>query len=167
MSEVRLYRGEKECDLTALQLEHRRFMASDKWEDLRQECYRLADWKCVRCGAAGICLNAHHKTYPERIEDTQQTDLECLCYKCHYREHRPKRRTQRKKSEWWALMQRAKQRVGRQLYNNYFKPWIDENRNASSDQIEAKCVELHGMFKGKTRFERREAVRKHRKRRWR
>lgn len=67
------------------------FLKTPDWNLLRRECYQMANWTCARCGKRDCELHAHHKRYPEHIEDTRQEDLECLCFDCHDYEHNPQR----------------------------------------------------------------------------
>lgn len=78
---------ESGMELTARQYAYQKFLESPLWDQLRHECYRLANWTCARCGGKRRQFHAHHTRYPDRWEDTTQADLECLCFKCHGIDH--------------------------------------------------------------------------------
>ena len=82
-----LFHGETVRKLTPRQRAYREFLDTPQWLALRRRCYELADWTCARCKCQGRELHAHHRSCPERWEDTTQDHLECLCYECHGSHH--------------------------------------------------------------------------------
>ena len=62
------------------------FMETPFWRDLAIRTKQRARHHCERCGDQQR-LQAHHKVYRNRWEDTQLDDLECLCWHCHKLEH--------------------------------------------------------------------------------
>ncbi len=66
--------------------EYLHYLQSDEWENLSSECKRLSDDKCDKCGSEKD-LECHHLTYDNLYSETQD-DLQCLCRKCHNKEHK-------------------------------------------------------------------------------
>ena len=64
---------------------YREYLLSKEWKAIAMECKRLAGNKCNRCDSTEN-LHAHHKTY-DNIYNEKQEDLECLCTRCHNKEH--------------------------------------------------------------------------------
>ena len=64
---------------------YREFLKSDFWLNLSAEKKVLTP-HCERCGDEEF-IQAHHKFYRSRWENTQIEDLETLCRKCHRLEH--------------------------------------------------------------------------------
>jgi len=64
---------------------YRKYLQTKEWKLISNECKRLANHKCNRCGATDN-LQAHHKSY-ENVFNELQSDLECLCKACHEKEH--------------------------------------------------------------------------------
>lgn len=115
MPDLALFAGEKLENLTGRQLDYRRFLASDQWKLLRKECYRLAGYKCSRCHCENKVLNAHHKVYPDRFEDTKQDQLECLCRDCHRELHGLKSDSKNRQFSVWedVVLARSQHKISR------------------------------------------------------
>ena len=62
------------------------YLKSKEWYKKTQECKRLSDNRCSRCGS-DRALEVHHITYVN-LYNENQNDLECLCHLCHAIEHR-------------------------------------------------------------------------------
>lgn len=65
------------------------YLKSPRWKALRLEAFRLADWRCKRCGAGieDVRLEPHHVRYPKVLGTETQRDLEVLCTYCHRAHH--------------------------------------------------------------------------------
>ena len=61
------------------------YLKSPEWKIKSDSCKKLADNKCSKCNSIKN-LQAHHLTY-ERVGEELQEDLQCLCLKCHEKEH--------------------------------------------------------------------------------
>lgn len=62
------------------------YLESDHWKNLRGLVLERDGNKCRRCSST-FNLQAHHKFYREKWEDSQIGDLITLCHDCHKREH--------------------------------------------------------------------------------
>ncbi len=65
--------------------EYSEYLKSNEWKEKANECKKLANNKCVRCGSENE-LSAHHISY-KNLYNENQTDLKCLCHLCHILEH--------------------------------------------------------------------------------
>lgn len=72
--------------MTTRQLEYLDYLKSEHWARLRDEVLRRDGYKCTRCPARHR-LQAHHKIYRPKWEDSVADDLITLCRSCHEREH--------------------------------------------------------------------------------
>ena len=69
---------------------YRELLRDPRWQRRRLEVMSRADFKCEKCGDAKSELNVHHShgyrssAMPWEYPDSE---LECLCKKCHEREH--------------------------------------------------------------------------------
>lgn len=61
--------------------EYDKYLQSGHWRELSSETKRLADYRCQICNSP-YDLNVHHRTYQRRGHEFQ-SDLICLCHKCH------------------------------------------------------------------------------------
>lgn len=59
------------------------YLKSDKWKAVRLEALVREKGKCQICGEESIFNDAHHKWYPENIQDTTEKHLIILCRPCH------------------------------------------------------------------------------------
>ncbi len=68
---------------------HAAYLKSPRWKALRLEAFRLADWRCERCGVGieDVRLEAHHIFYPDVLGTETASDLEVLCTYCHRAHH--------------------------------------------------------------------------------
>jgi hypothetical protein len=64
---------------------YQEYLKSDEWKIKAEQCKKLADYKCAKCGSDEK-LNAHHLTY-KNVGDERMEDLQCLCFSCHNKEH--------------------------------------------------------------------------------
>jgi len=58
------------------------YITSDDWDLKRRGGLELAGFACEGCGAEGVPLEVHHKTY-KSFKNESQADLEALCGGCH------------------------------------------------------------------------------------
>jgi hypothetical protein len=58
------------------------YLKSAHWKIVSRECLTRASNQCQTCRRADITLHAHHNTY-ERLGAENDSDLICLCTKCH------------------------------------------------------------------------------------
>lgn len=58
------------------------YIKSKQWKAKADETKRLAGYRCQVCNSSDEELHAHHRTY-ERLGEELQSDLICLCAKCH------------------------------------------------------------------------------------
>ncbi|MGX9728798.1 MAG: DUF3276 family protein [Candidatus Electronema sp. VV] len=61
------------------------YMNSRKWEDLRREALKRADYKCELCNASYKAV--HHIRYPKKYRDDHADNLLVVCKKCHAKLH--------------------------------------------------------------------------------
>ena len=61
------------------------YYLTPEWHSIAEECKRLANYECSKCNSTEE-LHAHHLTY-DRLGRELQSDLQCLCKKCHERVH--------------------------------------------------------------------------------
>lgn len=66
--------------------EYQVYLATDHWKQLRESVLRRDGYRCTRCPSQ-FYLQAHHKFYRPRFEDSIPDDLVTLCRSCHEREH--------------------------------------------------------------------------------
>jgi len=62
------------------------YLQSEHWKALRMEVLIRDGFRCVRCPSRKR-LQAHHKVYHDRFEDSVADELITLCQPCHKREH--------------------------------------------------------------------------------
>lgn len=62
------------------------YLESDKWNDIRINAIRNANYKCQRCHRKGK-LFVHHKIYPKIYGTETLRMLSVLCEKCHKKMH--------------------------------------------------------------------------------
>lgn len=62
------------------------YLESDHWHNLRKVVLDRDGRKCTRCKSR-LRLQAHHKFYRMRWEDSEPDDLITLCRLCHQKEH--------------------------------------------------------------------------------
>lgn len=72
--------------MTARQLEYEAYRLTPHWENLRQTVLCRDGRKCVKCGSRER-LQAHHKFYRPKFEDSIPDDLITLCRPCHEMVH--------------------------------------------------------------------------------
>lgn len=72
--------------MTARQLEYQAYLKTPHWLNLSAQVKTRDGWKCVMCGGKDI-LDAHHKIYRARFEDSLPEDLITLCRACHEKAH--------------------------------------------------------------------------------
>lgn len=72
--------------MTARQKAYAEYLKSEHWRNLRQIVIKRDGLKCTRCPAR-TRLQAHHKFYRDRFEDSVPDDLITLCRQCHEKEH--------------------------------------------------------------------------------
>lgn len=65
-------------------LKYKEYLKSHEWQQTRLDIITIRKC-CDRCGSKES-LQVHHNNY-KRIGREEPTDLELLCYKCHYFEH--------------------------------------------------------------------------------
>ena len=79
------------------------FYKTQEWKSARKAYLSSVGYLCERCLKRGLIEPAeivHHRVYltPETIKDpamrTGRKNLEALCWSCHEREHKSKRRYQ-------------------------------------------------------------------------
>lgn len=59
-----------------------------EWDQIRHECYRIADYECVICGSTEGPLHAHEVWgFDDRRKIQKLVDVECLCKRCHDVKH--------------------------------------------------------------------------------
>ena len=61
------------------------YYQSPPWKRKAADCRARAGYRCQLC-ASGDGLQCHHNTY-QRFGHEKQTDLVCLCRKCHREYH--------------------------------------------------------------------------------
>jgi len=62
------------------------YLKTEEWQVTRLRAIENAQGKCQGCGALGIELHVHHKTYERRGEELPD-DLIVLCKECHAKHH--------------------------------------------------------------------------------
>lgn len=72
--------------LTPRQIAYQRYLRSDHWKKLREERFRLDEWKCQNCLTQDNLI-VHHRFYRDRFKDSTVLDLSTLCRSCHDKEH--------------------------------------------------------------------------------
>jgi len=65
---------------------YRSYIASPEWKELSLKCFADAGNQCEVCGDSAN-LNAHHYNY-HNLGNEPETDLFCLCERCHGLYHR-------------------------------------------------------------------------------
>jgi hypothetical protein len=72
--------------LTERQRQHRAYLITDHWKQLRSKAIERDGGKCLDCGGNEI-LQVHHLVYRERLEDGILEDVITLCKRCHRSRH--------------------------------------------------------------------------------
>jgi len=65
---------------------YHKYLKSDTWKQKAMRCKRLHKYRCKYCKSK-IKLQCHHLTYT-RIFHEKQSDLVCVCEKCHKKLHK-------------------------------------------------------------------------------
>ena len=63
-------------------LPYREYLKTGHWKSTRYNRLKLSGFSCEVCGAKGVKLNVHHRTYKTRGNESQN-DLAVLCELCH------------------------------------------------------------------------------------
>jgi len=69
-----------------LQYQHRQYLKSPEWFDLREQVLERDGWKCVICEFVGR-LDGHHVRYPQDPYECPTYFVVALCRKCHDEVH--------------------------------------------------------------------------------
>lgn len=69
-----------------LQYQHRQYLKSPEWHDLREQVLERDGWKCVICEFDGR-LDGHHVRYPENPYECPGYFVVALCRECHDEVH--------------------------------------------------------------------------------
>jgi len=95
---------------TKRQAEYRVYLESEHWKKLRGVVISR-DGRCLRCGSRKP-LQAHHRFYRSRWEDSIPEDLETLCRGCHRAVHGiSEREVKDSPVVWnWKLLHEARSR---------------------------------------------------------
>lgn len=70
------------------------YLKSPHWDNLRREVLARANYRCEECGDRNVPLQAHHKFYRQRWEDSIPTDMLAVCVPCHREMHKMKQDAQ-------------------------------------------------------------------------
>lgn len=62
--------------------DHKKYLETDDWRQIRQQILMRDNYTCVMCGRTNCKLFVHHKTY-RRWSKENLNDLITVCYKCH------------------------------------------------------------------------------------
>jgi len=63
-------------------------LSRKEWDDIRTKCYRLADYTCQVCGAAGGKLHCHECwNFDDKKNIQRLASFQCLCELCHDVKH--------------------------------------------------------------------------------
>jgi len=81
--------------------DYQEYLQTEHWKILAEETKRLAGYRCQVCNSNDD-LHAHHRTY-ERRGDELQSDLICLCKKCHELFHRKRSTVDKSKNEYKGI----------------------------------------------------------------
>ena len=90
--------------MTPRQSAYRDYLQTAHWQHLRQVVLSRDGFQCVRCPSKKH-LQAHHRYYRQRFEDSEPDDLITLCRDCHKKEHgiKPRPNRHRKKKTGPAM----------------------------------------------------------------
>lgn len=72
-------------------MNYQEYLASNKWQELREEAIKRANGRCQLCNSTSD-LRVHHRKYPKIYGTEPITDLTVLCNDCHAMFHEKKRR---------------------------------------------------------------------------
>lgn len=67
-------------------VDYRTYIRSHAWKRKAQAARERARFKCQLCGGKDQRLEVHHNTY-ERLGREAESDLVCLCERCHKLHH--------------------------------------------------------------------------------
>jgi len=103
------------------------FLESVWWQRLSWK-KRQQVGKCERCGSRRR-LQAHHRIYRENWFDTTLEDLECVCRKCHEKEHgiTPQKKLKAVAGEFKTLKELEHARAHKRIDRGTFKRIRDAN----------------------------------------
>lgn len=89
-------------NLTVSQINHRAFIASPLWAEIRKKAFEQHGHLCQKCGVYGG--DVHHKTYIRFGGQELSEDLQILCRDCHEGFHQVQRalnpESRRKRKPW-------------------------------------------------------------------
>lgn len=99
--------------LEANRMSYQQYLASEHWKQLRLRFWasKLHGGRCYVCGANGVRLEIHHRSY-RRIGCEKLNDLCLLCRDCHQETH-DLDRTRGKGCLWGAAKRLRKDKGGR------------------------------------------------------
>lgn len=72
--------------LARWRVEHRKFLQSDAWKEIRETALVHYGRACVRCRST-VGLHVHHKSYKRHGGRERMEDLEVVCRVCHKEFH--------------------------------------------------------------------------------
>ena len=75
--------------LRTMRMQHRAYLQSDTWKEIRVRAFEAHGENCQRCGNPG--RDVHHKTYIRWGGRELMDDLEILCRACHVKHHEKER----------------------------------------------------------------------------
>ena len=68
--------------------EHRRYLRSKRWKELREQRLKMDNYTCQECGRKPPkrYLQVHHLSYENKGKPEEINDLLTLCARCHMKE---------------------------------------------------------------------------------
>jgi len=112
--------------MTDRQIAYQYFLQSPGWLGLRLKCFERDGHRCQGCGT-NERLQAHHRFYRQRWEDTELDDLVTLCKGCHEALHQNPRQF----SNFVGRLKRYENRAVREKRKRkakYYRKWLKAQR---------------------------------------
>lgn len=113
---------------------YRRYIASEKWEEVRRQKLKNCGNKCEVCGISGVTIDVHHKNY-DSLGCESMADLLAVCRSCHrqadaIRRDETEARVYEARLEAWSRKVYGKNwesHPGRSSARKAFHDWLEED----------------------------------------
>lgn len=115
----------KEIQSVVSNMEYGDFLKTLYWKTISAIVKEDSGNKCSKCGSTEN-LEVHHKTYDnhglEHLKSIQDSDLTCICHKCHSKEHnKPNNETFIFYSSWLELLHALEDKHSREYANELYR----------------------------------------------
>ncbi len=118
---------------------YKAYISSARWRIFCKGIISIRNSRCEKCGAVGVRLEVHHKTY-EHFHDERPEDVEVLCRKCH--QSADKKRVTDNHYKFLEAFELGRYNSAQDTYlsKRYGENWNDRNDS------EVLCEKFHDWY---------------------